>query len=258
MMEYLALISALSLLVGMLVCLEVGRRYGIRSRVNEPETLATGKRIVEGAFFGLFSLLLGFSFAGAVGRFDQRRALIVQEANEISTAYQRVDLLAPDVQPQMKELFRVYLDDRLAVYRVLPDIDAAKRELAESMDKQDQIWKLAVASTRDASSHPDSGLLLLPALNSMMDVSNTRTWAALTHPPIAIFAFLFLIALICAFIAGSSLAAPRSHTWMHVFAFALLACLSVYIILEIEFPRIGFLNIQKYDRALVDVRESMK
>ncbi len=257
-MEYLALISALCLLVAMLVCLELGRRYGLRTGLHEGEKVSGGKRIVEGAFFGLFSLLLGFSFSGAVGRFEIRRALIVQEANEVSTAYQRVDLLAPDVQPQMKELFRAYLDDRLAVYRVLPELDAAKRELAESLDKQDQIWKLAVASTRDATSHPDSGKLLLPALNSMMDVSNTRTWAALTHPPTAIFAFLFLIALICAFIAGSSLAGPRPDTWMHVIAFALLACMCVYIILEIEYPRIGFLNIQKYDRALVDVRESMK
>jgi hypothetical protein len=257
-MEYLALTYSLSLLVAMLVCLELGRRYGLRNSADESEKAASGKRIIEGAFFGLLSLLLAFSFSGAVGRFDHRRELIIEEANDIGTAYLRVDMLAPDVQPKMRDLFRRYLDDRLAVYRALPDIDAAKKRLDQSIDLQNQIWGLAVASTREATSHPDSGKLLLPALNSMIDISNSRTWAALTHPPVIIFIFLFFIALVCAFIAGGSLSAAKSNTWVHRLAFALLMCVSVYVILEIEYPRIGFINIERYDRALVDVRSSMK
>lgn len=257
-MEYLAFIFAASLLVSMLVCLELGRRYGLKNNVEESEKGASGKRIVEGAFFGLLSLLLAFSFAGATGRFDHRRELIIEEANDIGTAYLRIDLLAPEVQPKMRGLFRAYVDDRLAVYHALPDIDAAKKQLNESIELQNQIWALAVTSTRDETSHPDSGKLLLAALNSMIDISNSRTWAALTHPPVIIFVFLFLIALICAFIAGDSLSGAKPRAWLHALAFALLTCISVYVIFEIEYPRIGFINIEKYDQALVDVRASMK
>jgi len=67
-----------------------------------------------------------------------------------------------------------------------------------------------------------------------------------------------VIALICSFIAGGSLAAAKSHTWVHALAFALLTCVSVFVILEIEYPRIGFIAIEKYDEALTDVRASMK
>jgi len=257
-MQYLALIYAVSLFIAMLACLEVGRRHGLKNAAEEHAKATAGKRIIEGAFFGLLSLLIAFSFAGAVSRFDKRREMIIEEANDLATAYRRVDLLAPEAQPQMRDLFRAYLDARLSIYRALPDIDAAKQELARSIDLQRQLWNLAVTSTRGPGSHPEGGKLLLPALNSIFDIANTRTWAALTHPPTIIYVLLFVVALICAFIAGDSLAAAQSHSWSHVLGFALLTCISMYVILEIEFPRIGFITIEKYDQALVDVRTSMK
>jgi hypothetical protein len=42
---------------------------------------------------------------GAV-RFDQRRDQIVTEANAIGTAYQRLDLLPADAQPELRGLHR--------------------------------------------------------------------------------------------------------------------------------------------------------
>jgi hypothetical protein len=47
---------------------------------------------VEGAVFGLLGLLIAFTFSGAASRFDDRRALIVEEANDIGTAWLRVAL----------------------------------------------------------------------------------------------------------------------------------------------------------------------
>jgi hypothetical protein len=257
-MEYLAILFAVSLSIAMLVFLELGRRFGNRQAKEDSEAGSTGKRIVEGAFFGLMSLLIAFTFSGSVSRFDTRRALIIEEANDIGTAYLRVDLMNPTAQPQMRELFRAYLDARLATYKALPDIDVARQELAHSIEIQGQIWQLAVTSTHDPGSHPECGKLLLPALNSMFDISNSRIWAAQTHPPVIIYGFLFLIAMICAFIAGNSLAGATSKAWIHSLAFALLTCVSIYVILEIEYPRIGFINIEKYDQALIDVRNSMK
>jgi hypothetical protein len=33
---------------------------------------------------------------------------------------------------------------------------------------------------------------------------------------------------------------------------------SVYVILDIEYPRAGFIRVDAFDRALVELRESMK
>ena len=59
-MEHLAAIFAISLLIAMVVCLELGRRYGVKILVDETEKAAIGKLIDEGEFFGLLSLLIAF------------------------------------------------------------------------------------------------------------------------------------------------------------------------------------------------------
>ena len=57
-MEYLALICAASLLLAMVACLELGRRYGLSQAHEASEAATAGKRIVEGGFFALMSLLI--------------------------------------------------------------------------------------------------------------------------------------------------------------------------------------------------------
>ena len=109
--------------VGMLVLLEIGRRLGERARAGDPAA-KSGSGSVEGAVFGLMALLIAFTFSGAANRFDTRRALVVEEANNIGTAWLRLDLLPATVQPPLREKFRQYVDVRLAAYAKLPDVAA--------------------------------------------------------------------------------------------------------------------------------------
>ena len=41
-------------------------------------------------------------------------------------------------------------------------------------------------------------------------------------------------------------------------AFSAIAVITVFVILEIEYPRMGFVRIGAYDQVLVDLRESMR
>jgi NADH:ubiquinone oxidoreductase subunit 6 (subunit J) len=43
--------------------------------------------VIQGTLLGLVGLLLVFGMSMAVGRYESRRALVVQEANDIGTAY---------------------------------------------------------------------------------------------------------------------------------------------------------------------------
>ena len=257
-MEFLAIIYSAALLIAMLACLELGRRYAVAQGEENSDQASAGKRIVEGGFFAFMSLLIAFSFSGAVSRFDTRRALIVEESNAVATAYLRIDLLSPNVQPQMKELFRNYLDERTAIYNAIPDLEAVHAHLNRSIELQNQIWSLTLASTRGGDIHPNAGILTINSINAMFDIANKRNWGALTHPPWIIYVLLFIVALVCAFIAGNSLAGTNSRSWPHVLGFAILTCVSIYVTLEIEFPRIGFVGIEKYDQALYDVRKAME
>ena len=251
-------VFAIALFLGMLLFLEIGRQLRKRRMVLVADDERSGGGPVEGAVFALFGLMVAFSFSGAATRFDARRALIVEEANDIGTAYLRVEMLAPSDQAAMRSLFRNYVDTRLEVYRRLPDIAAAEKELTRSAEIQNEIWKKAVAETRAQGAHPDSGKLLLPAINTMIDITTTRTVAARTHPPVILFYLLLVLGLAQSLLAGFSMAGVNRRSWLHLLAFATITVVVVYIIVDLEFPRFGLIRIDKYDQVLVDLRNSMK
>lgn len=258
MNAFAASLLALGLMLGMLVLLEIGRWIGNRRLREDAEGARAGTGTVEGAVFALLGLLIAFTFSGATSRFDARRDLIVKETNAIGTAYLRLDLLPASAQPALRDLFRRYVDSRLETYRKLPDLEAVKAELARSVALQGEIWNRAVAAGRSDNAPPPATMLLLPALNDMIDITTTRTMAARMHPPLIIFAMLFGLALAAALLAGYGMAGGRSRNWLHMIGFATVMAVAVYVILDIEFPRLGLIRVDAFDQALVELRASMK
>jgi hypothetical protein len=96
------LLFALGLFLGMLMVLEIGRRIGARRLAEDPKGAEAGVGTVEGAIFALLGLLIAFTFSGAASRFDTRRQLVIEETNDIGTAYLQLDLLPVDAQPGSK------------------------------------------------------------------------------------------------------------------------------------------------------------
>src|SRR6201998_1533269 len=122
---------SLFLFLGMLILLETGRRLGVMRRPKESDGERGNLGSVEGAVFALFGLLMAFTFSGAASRFNEKRMLIAEEANTVETAYLRLHLV-PQSEPRIQDLFRQYLDSRLKTYRLLPDVNAASVEMANS------------------------------------------------------------------------------------------------------------------------------
>jgi len=249
------LFSAL-LFVGMLVLLEVGGRLAIRRGIADSEEQRLGT--IEASVFALFGLLMAFTFSGAALRFNEKRMLIAEEANAIGTAYLRLQLLPLKTQPELKDLFRSYVDSRLESYRRLPDVAAAQQEAAKSQKLQDEIWAKSVDATREPGTHLDAGKLLLPALNTMIDITTTRAMALQVHPPTIIYVLLFGLSLICSFLAGYRVASGGNRSWLHIVLFALVTVIVVYVILDVEYPRAGFFRLDAADQLLVNLRRSMK
>ena len=255
--EQFAVLFSVTLFIGALVLIEVGRRLGVHRLKRDAEGARTGISAVEGSLFGLLGLLIAFTFSGANSRFDARRQLITQEANNIGTAWLRIDLLPAEAQPGMRDLFRRYLDSRLETYRKLPDIAAAEQELARSLSIQGEIWTKAVEAVKAGTPGP-SGSLFLNSLNSMFDIVTTRTAAARTHPPLVIYGMLMALAFAAALYVGYGMAGAKTRNWLHIIGFAAVLSLSVYVILDLEFPRLGLIKVDAFDRSLHELRESMK
>jgi hypothetical protein len=259
-MNYTLYVGSLSfgLFIGILLFQEIGRRLGLRWLATHPEQTKAGFGAIEGAVLALLGLLLAFTFSGAAARLDARRQLIVEETNAISSAYLRLDLLPGPVRASLREDFRRYVDARLSMYRKLPDVEAAKQEYSAATKLQQDIWRQAVSAVRSDNVSPQTVTVLLPALSAMMDVATTRAMAAWIHPPAIIFVMLFALALASALLGGWGMAGGHLRSWLHMLCFAVVIAVTVYVILDLEQPRLGLIRADAFDQLLMALRESMK
>jgi hypothetical protein len=80
---------------------------------------------------------------------------------------------------------------------------------------------------------------------------------AKTHLPALIRALLVLAPLLCAFLAGVESAPLARRTWVPSVLFALMLSLTVYVVLDLDYPRVGLIRVDSFDEALIEFRTSM-
>lgn len=245
------------LFIGVEVFVEIGRRLGARQIEDETERERQVRSAIENSIFALLALMIAFTYAGAASRFETRRSLTVHEANVIGTAYLRVDALPAAAQSALREKFRQYAAARIARYQVLPDVKASEAQAARSEALQHEIWTDAVTALKDAGSAAQ--LLMLPALNEMIDITSTRAIMLETHTPPVVLAVLVVLTLVCSTLTGAGLAGKRSRGLpIHTFGFALVLTATLYVIFDLDHPRFGLIQLDYVDQALSDVLASMK
>jgi hypothetical protein len=252
-----AIVLSVGLFVGIVACLEIGYRIGRHTSEKHPESAYEGVGVIEAAVFALLGLLLGFSFAGGTSRLDTKRQLIVEEANAIGTAYLRLDVLPVNEQSEMRRLFREYLDARLRVYDKLPDLQAADQELAHAGEIQQAIWSRAVTASRNDPTQ-NVARLLLPAVNQMIDITTARSIAMHTQLPLLIFVLLSGVALVSGLLAGYAMAKRGSRSWLHMILYAAVIAVTIYAVLDLEYPRFGLIRLNAADKALLQLRDSIR
>jgi len=263
------LVLTVLLFFAILSMIETGRRIGRKRFQSEGEAAGKGFTAVEGAIFGLLGLVLAFSFSGALTRFDARRQLVIKEANDIGTAWLRIDLLPADAQAPMREQFRRYLDARLEAYANASDIESVRTALERAAAVQKEIWALAIRSGMPAggadhggggapsASGPQAQILLLPALNTMFDTGTSQQEAVRFHPPLIIFIMLGSLILACALFAGYDMGCRKNLNLLHSIGFAIVLSVTVYVIVDVEYPRLGYIRMSDSDEVLRQIREAM-
>jgi len=215
------------------------------------------RNALESAIFALLGLMIAFTYSEAASRFETRLSLTIQEANVIGTAYLRLDTLPASTQPALREKFRQYTAARIARYQVLPDVEASEVHAARALVLQREIWTDAVAALKDAGSA--APILLLPALNDMIDITTTRAIMLRTYTPAVVMVILAVLAMVCSMLIGSGLARRRTRSLsLHTLGFALVLTATLYVILDLDHPRLGLIQLDYVDQALFDVLAGMK
>jgi hypothetical protein len=125
----------------------------------------------------LLAFILAFTFSMAAGRFDTRKALLLEEVNAIGTAALRADLLPEPYRSQCRELLGQYVDIRVSAARDPQQLPSA---LAESEKLHGQMWARARDLAR-ADMNSDIGALFVESLNQVIDLHTSRVTVALRY-----------------------------------------------------------------------------
>src|SRR5213076_595861 len=96
--------------------------------------------VLQGALLGVVGLILAFGLSLAVGRYEDRRAATVDEANAIGTTYLRAQLIAEPARTRSLELLRRYTDLALQVTKEVPNSSKMRRTAAQEDVLQQRLW----------------------------------------------------------------------------------------------------------------------
>jgi hypothetical protein len=77
------------------------------------------------------------------------------------------------------------------------------------------------------------------------------------HPPKIIYILLFILGLICSVLAGYEMADSPERHWVHILSFVLITIVTVYVVIDIEYPRLGLIRVDATDQVLIETRQSM-
>src|SRR3954466_13782433 len=98
--------------------------------------------VLQGALLGVVGLILAFGLTLAVGRYQDRRAATVAEANAIGTTYLRAQLIAEPARTPSLDLLRRYTTLALHVSEEVPNSAGMRRTTAAEDILQRRLWRL--------------------------------------------------------------------------------------------------------------------
>jgi hypothetical protein len=210
---------------------------------------------LEAATLGLLALMIGFTFAMALSRFDARRDAVLKEANAIGTTALRARLLPEPHRAETVKLLREYVQIRLDVIST----GTSLVELANAVDRsnalQEKLWQQATAMAAKDKGLVPTGLFI-QTLNEMIDNQEVRLTALRNRVPNIVPLVLYAIAAIAAGFAGYASALEARRTRLPAYIMGLLIICVIYVILDLDRPSSGF--ITNNQQAMIDTAASIR
>lgn len=245
----LALLLLLAI-VGATVVGLVGGRYLRRGS----EALREPFGVLQAATLGIVALLLAFSLSLAMGRYEDRRAAVVDEANTIGTAYLRAQTLQEPMRTRSLALLRDYTDLAIRASNEVPGSDSLRRTSAAEEMAQRRLWRLAGRALVEAPTD-SAPRLYLDSLNAMIDQQTVRISALNNRVPDTV----LLLDVVAAAVALGLLALYLSFLGrgpVTVLLAALLVAMLLFVTFDLDRPTRGLITVP--DTPLTSLRASME
>ncbi len=242
-MSWLFLLPLL-ILAGAFVAFELGALSSRR------RTHGTGSSSpLNGAIYALLGLLVAFSFNGAYQRFYERSQLTIEESIRVQDMASMLELLPAEDTAKLKPELQSYLQSRIAIYAAFPDEVLALQRFQQSRSALQQLQSAVhqvVNSTDDRAIRTQ----LIARMAALRAIEARRVAATQAHPPAILFLLMTTLALVVSFLAGHDHDNELRRPLLQTSLFALIFALTTWVIVDMEYPRLGLLVADMQDAVL--------
>jgi len=224
---------------------EIGYRVGRFHQNLTDSEHKTLTNAIQASILGLLALLLGFTFSMSMARYDNRNHALIDEVNAIGTSLLRVNLLPDKYQNESHELFRKYVDLRVAI----GEIDVTNYEERSAYnnrigDIQSRLWSIAILAADEDPSPAKTGAFIR-SLNSLIDYQGKRNALLHMQVPEVVMLLLFTVFISTGGMLGYSSGLSGNRVFIPSFLVAFLIALIVFIIIDLDRPKRGLIQVDQ-------------
>jgi hypothetical protein len=227
-------------LLSILASCEIGRRLGMRNSGEVSDHINT----LQSAVLGLLALILGFTFAMALSRFDARRDAVLNEANTIGTTALRARLLPEPHRTNALKFLQGYVKIRLDI----PQGQISQAQIADAAKRsnalQESLWKEAMAVAENDKGMVPTGQFI-QSLNEMIDNQEKRLAAVQNRVPITVLLGLFGLAVVGAGFSGYASGLESRRRRLPIYFTVLVLAGVIFLILDLDRPGYGFIAVSQ-------------
>jgi hypothetical protein len=222
-----------ALLVGLLLCVNLGFHFRRGDEQSDSQIGSARDRLNV-----LLSLLLGFMLPIAQPHYDQRKELIVDEANAIATVHSRAEMLPEPFRGKILFKLREYLNSRSDFAKEDLDESALRACLARSKQLLHDMQEQAVALVEQNASPVTP--IFVQALNQLGDLTEKRLAAEENRIPAAVWLMVVLIAVLDCLVTGYSM---RRRLLVNMIVLPLTVAIVMALVAELDSPRTGVIRV---------------
>jgi hypothetical protein len=228
------------LAISLAVAIELGRYTAASTRLHDDANRKDQTVAIRDGLFILVSLLLGFTLALAVPRYNERRTLLVEEAISIGTTYLRAGTLPEPYRDSARDLLRQYVDTRL-------DFDNAGEDevrLNEAMNRSRKIQSELWAGTAALAQTDRTGVMAtyVNSLSETIDFHEKRIAALENRIPVSVWFLILSVSLIAFFSRGLTL---TRRFWLTLVLAPVTIAIVVALVADLDSPSSGLIRLDQ-------------
>jgi hypothetical protein len=239
------------LFLALTIVVELGHQLGLATAANSDKRLREPMVATRDSVSLLLSLLLGFTLAMALPRYEERKKLVVDEANAIGTSALRAQMLPEPVRGKILQLLSEYVDARVNFSAARLDAQELQQSLVRTKRLQDELWRESVGVARQNPTPITS--IFVQALNDSIDLTEKRRATLENRIPASIWILLALASLLSCLTIGVT---ERQRFWFVMIVSPLTIAIVMALIADLDAPRTGLIQIGQ--ESLRRVQQDLK